>query len=370
MIVGFMTDPRVEKLAKLCINYSVGVKPHERVFIEGSVKALPLLKELYRECLKNDAYPYILPNAEVMDIFYKHAQEHQLKYVSPFNKFVLENADVHISIFCETNPKYLSNVDTKKIAKYSAARKYLLDIFMKRALEKKLRWNGLPFPIDAGAQEASMSLEEYEDFVYNSCLINKKDPIAEWKKVDRDQRSMCDFLNKTKTIRIIGEDTDLSFNSDGRKWINCSGQENMPDGELFTGPHENSVNGTIRFTFPGIYYSREIEDINLTFRNGKVVKAKAAKGDELLQQLLKLEGANRIGEASIGMNYGIIKFTKNMLFDEKMGGTIHLALGASIPESGGVNKSPIHWDILKDMKKGSEIYADGKIFYKNGKFVL
>jgi aminopeptidase len=144
----------------------------------------------------------------------------------------------------------------------------------------------------------------------------------------------------------------------------------MPDGEVFTGPIENSANGTIRFTFPGIFSSREIEDIKLTFKDGRVVKASAAKGDDFLQQTLKIEGANRLGETAIGTNYGITRFTKNMLFDEKMGGTVHMALGNSYPESGGKNTSAIHWDILKDMQKDGEIYADGKLFYKNGKFLI
>ncbi|MDH5754859.1 MAG: aminopeptidase, partial [Candidatus Bathyarchaeota archaeon] len=228
----------------------------------------------------------------------------------------------------------------------------------------------LPYPINAQAQEASMSLAEYEDFVYISCLVDKEDSISEWKKIHKQQEKICEFLNQVSEIRIVGEDTDLTFNVKGRKWINCSGKENMPDGEVFTGPIENSANGAIRFTFPGIVAGREVEDITITFRDGKVVKASAAKGDELLQQLLKIDGADRIGEAAIGTNYGITRFTKNMLFDEKMGGTIHIALGASIPESGGLNKSAIHWDILKDMKKDGEIYADRKLFYKNGKFLI
>ncbi len=215
-----------------------------------------------------------------------------------------------------------------------------------------------------------MALAEYEDFVYSSCLVDKEDPIAEWKKIHQQQEKICDFLNQVDEIHITGEDTDLTFNVMSRKWINCSGKYNMPDGEVFTGPIENSANGTIRFTFPGIFSGREVEDITVTLKDGKVVKASAAKGDKLLQQLLKIEGADHIGEAAIGTNYGITKFTKNMLFDEKMGGTIHMALGRSIPESGGLNKSAIHWDILKDMKKDGEIYADNKLFYKNGKFLI
>jgi aminopeptidase len=206
--------------------------------------------------------------------------------------------------------------------------------------------------------------------VYASCLINKKDPIAEWKKIHKEQERICNFLNKASKIRIVGEDTDLTFNTKGRKWMNCSGDKNMPDGEVFTGPVENSVNGRIRFTYPGIYMGREVEDISLVFKKGKVTRASAAKGENLLKELIKIKGADRLGEAAIGTNYGITRFTKNMLFDEKMGGTIHMALGNAYPQTGALNKSAIHWDILKDMKKNAEIYADNELFYKNGKFLV
>ena len=243
-----------------------------------------------------------------------------------------------------------------------------METFHKRVAEGKLRWTLLPFPASDGAQEASMSLPEYEDFVYKSCLVDKKDPISEWQKIHKEQEKVCSFLNKADKIHIVGEDTDLTFDVKGRTWMNCSGDKNMPDGEVFTGPIENSVNGKIRFTFPGIYMGKEIEDISLTFKNGKVAKATAAKGEDLLKEILKIKGANYVGETAIGTNYGITKFTKNMLFDEKMGGTIHLALGNAYSQTGALNKSAIHWDILKDMKK-SEIYADKVLFYKNGKFL-
>jgi len=365
-----MVDPRIEKLAKLCVHYSVDLKPKEKVLIQGSESAFSLINEIYKECLLSDTHPLIIPRLDVEYTYFKYAKEHQLTFVSPFEKFVAENIDVLIGIFCEPNPKRLSNIDPAKIKMHRSSRRELMEIFLRREAEGKWRWTGLPYPIDAQAQEAAMSLTEYEDFVYSSCLVDKEDPIAEWKKIRQQQQKICEFLNQASEIRIVGEDTDLTFHVKGRKWINCSGEKNMPDGEVFTGPIENSANGTIRFTFPGVYLGREVEDIALTFKDGKVVKASATKGDELLQQLLKIEGANRIGEAAIGTNYGITRFTKNMLFDEKMGGTIHIALGFSMPESKGVNKSAIHWDILKDMKKDGEIYADNKLFYKNSKFLV
>ena len=365
-----MVDQRIEKLAKLCVRYSVEVKPKEKVVIQGSALAFPLINEIYRECLLSDAYPYIIPKLDVAYTFFKHAKEHQLKFVSPFQKFVFENIDVSIGIWCQSNPKRLTNIDPVKIKMRRASRRELTEIFFKRTAEGKLKWTGFPYPINAQAQEASMSLAEYEDFVYSSCLVDKEDPIAEWKKIHEQQEKICDFLNQVDEIHVLGEDTDLAFNVKGRKWINCSGEDNLPDGEVFTGPIEDSANGAVGFTFPGIFSDREVEDVKLTFKDGKVVKASAAKGDELLQQLLKIEGADNIGEVAIGTNYGITRFTKNMLFDEKMGGTIHIAIGASIPETGGLNKSAVHWDILKDMKKDGEIYADGKLFYKNGKFLI
>jgi len=364
-----LVDQRVEKLAKLCVDYSVEVKPKEIVVIQGSDAAFLLMNELYRDCLLAGAHPYVMANMDVQYTFYTHAKEHQLKFVSPMDKFIVENMDVNIGIFCEPNPKRLTNVDAGKMRMRTAARKELGEIFFKRWGDGKLRWVGAPFPITSQAQEAGMALPEYEDFVYGSCLLDKRDPAAEWRRIHKEQDRICRFLNKKSEIRVVGEDTDLTFSTKGRTWINCSGKVNMPDGEVYTGPVEDSVNGTIRFTYPGLYMGKEVEDIKLTFKGGKVIRASAAKGEDLLKELLKIEGANHLGETAIGTNYAIKTFTKDMLFDEKMGGTIHMALGRGIPESGSVNQSAIHWDILKDMKRDAEIYADGKIFFKNGNFV-
>jgi aminopeptidase len=364
-----MADPRIESMARLGVQYSVNVKSGDEVLIQGSDQAFPLIKELYKECLLRDAHPISMPTIGVDYTFFKFAKEHQLKYLSPIEKFFVENVDVVINVFCEPNPKRLTNIESGKIAMFKASRKEIMDTVMKRMTEGKMRWMALPFPIAPQAQEAAMSLDEYEDFVYGSCMLDRTDPIAEWRNVQEQQKKICEYLNKANEIRVVGQDTDLSLNVKGRKWVNCCGKLNMPDGEVFTGPIEDSANGTIRFTFPGIVSGKEVEDIRLTFKDGRVVEAKASKGEDLLKQMLKLDGADRVGEFAIGTNYGITRFTKNMLFDEKMGGTLHMAIGASIPESGGLNKSALHWDILKDMRDG-EISADGKTFYKNGKFLI
>ena len=216
-----------------------------------------------------------------------------------------------------------------------------------------------------------MDLFSYADFVYKSLFLDKENPIEQWRKIQKKQDLLIDYLNNVKEIHVIGEDTDLLLSVEGRKWINCCGQRNLPDGEIYTGPVEDSINGHIRFTYPGIHMGKEVEDIYLEFKNGEIIKATAVKGEDILQELLKIENANRIGEFAIGTNYGVTKFTKNMLFDEKIGGTLHCALGLGFERTGSTNKSAIHWDILKDMKTpGSKIIADNKVIYEEGKWKI
>jgi len=305
------------------------------------------------------------------EILLKGGSEEQIKYVPESVKKAFETVDVLLSFFGGTNTRMLSNVNPEKLKLSAQGSSEITRIFFERVAKKELRWCGTMFPNQANAQEASMSVSEYEDFVYGAGYIDSKDPIAEWKKIEKKQEGICNILNGKKHLRIVSKDTDLKMSIEGRKWINCCGRVNFPDGEVFTGPVEDSVEGHIRFSFPGIYGGREIEDIQLTFDRGKVIKATAAKGQELLEQLLETDkGARYVGEIAAGTNYNIKKFTRHMLFDEKIGGTVHLAIGRSIPESLGKNQSAIHWDMLCDMKKGGKIYADGELVYKDGKFLI
>jgi aminopeptidase len=242
---------------------------------------------------------------------------------------------------------------------------------MQRSASGALRWCVAQFPTHADAQEANMSLADYEDFVYGACGLLDDDPVAYWRKIHIEQENAIARLTQCKTLRIIGEDTDLTMQVGGRTWVNSSGEANFPDGEIFTGPVENSANGHIRFSFPGIYAGKVIEDIRLRFEGGKVVEATAAQGQELLQALLATDqGASYLGEIGIGANFGITRHTRNMLFDEKIGGTVHLAVGGGYPETGSKNESAIHWDMLCDLRDGGEIYADGQLIYRSGRFQL
>lgn len=367
-----MPDLRIEKLAKLIVNYSLDIKKGDYLLIQGYALAQPLIKEVYREAIRKGANVDVNAKLQGLDeIFLKEASDEQLEFVSPYHKFYADNYTARLSLWGSYNEKGLSNVDPKKIQKRAAA---LRDINIKvsQRMGTDQKWCGTMFPTNANAQEANMSLEEYEDFVFKATFTDKEDPIMEWKKLSEMQDKVCKYLDTKKTLHIKSKDTDLKMSIEGRKWINCDGKLNMPDGEVFTTPVENSVEGYIRFSYPGIFMGSEIEDIRLEFREGRVVKASATKGEELLHALLDTdEGARYLGEIAIGTNYGIQKFTKHMLFDEKIGGTVHAAIGATpISTTGGKNKSSIHWDMLCDMKQGGEIYADGELFYKDGQFLF
>lgn len=367
-----MHDRRIDKLAKLLINYSLGIKKGQILVIQSTIQAEPLVEAAYREAIGAGAHVINLldlPNAQ--EIFFKTASAEQLEFISPLNELITENVDARLQIMAPYNTKALSGIDPKKIALRQRAGAALQTRFMERAAAGQLHWTLTGFPTNAAAQDANMSLQEYADFIFAAGLVDDEDPIARWQEIDGQQEKICRYFDDCSQLRIVSQDTDISMSIKGRKWINCSGHENFPDGEVFTGPVEDSVDGHIRFSFPGIYAGQEIEDIRLQFKDGKVVKATAAKGQELLESLLETDaGARYVGEVAVGTNFGIQRFTRNMLFDEKIGGTVHLALGASYPESGGKNKSGIHWDMLCDMRENGEIFADDKLVYKAGKFLL
>jgi aminopeptidase len=364
-------DNRLTKLARLIVQYSTEVQKNQQVKISGSTASEPLVRELYRAVLEAGAHPRVqmlLPDQQY--IFYNTAQDFQLDYTDPQMLYEAEHVDRILQIFPDLNPHELTAIDPAKQQKAALANGPIMEAVMKRWGDGSLRWCGTACPTPALAQEAHMSLEEYAEFVFDCMHLNDEDPVAFWKEFSARQDKICQRLDNIREMRYVGEDTDLRFNVAGRKWINCDGRLNFPDGEVFTGPVEDSVEGTIRFTYPGVIQGKEIEDIFLRFEQGKVVEASAAKGEELLQNVLDTDDGSRfVGEVAIGTNDKITRFTKNMLFDEKMGGTVHVAIGRGLPETGSNNVSTIHWDMLKDMKTGGEIYADGELIYQNGQFL-
>ena len=365
-------DKRLQKLAQLLVNYSLKLKKGQLLKIQGEVVSAPLMKAVYEEALKVGAYPYVQPLLpDIEETFYKKASKDQLGYISPVAKQEVNKIDALVVIWGNQNTRYLSGVDPKRQAISAKARKTILQRLFKRVADQSLSWVGTQFPTQADAQLAEMSLSDYEEFVYRAGNLHLPDPVKHWKKVETEQMRLVKILNRIDRLHVRSNNTDLKLRVKGRKWISCHGTENFPDGEIFTGPIENSAEGRIHFSFPATHSGRSVEDVSFEFKGGQVVRHSASKNEGYLKAMLELDaGARRVGEFAIGTNYQIKQATGNTLFDEKIGGTCHMAIGASIPESGGINKSAIHWDMVCDLKKNSEIVADGKVIYRNGKFTI
>ncbi len=365
-------DARTTQLAKVLVHYSLAVKKNDWVVISGAYLAEDLMRAAGLEVLAAGGHPTLTVSIpEFASLFMRGASDEQLSFVSPSDLLQYRKADKFLFIMGGWNSRAMTGIDPARTMLANKARHPLSETLMKRQASGAAAWVGTLFPTHSGAQEAEMALTEYEDFVYGAGQLHKKDPVAEWRKLSQRQARICQALGKVETLRVVGTDTDITFNVAGRKWINCDGHVNFPDGEVFTGPIEDSVEGRIRFSFPAIYSGRAVDNVRLTFKRGKVVDAAADKGEELLLKMLETDpGARRVGELAFGTNADIQRFTRNTLFDEKIGGTMHLALGASLPESGGKNHSAIHWDMVCDTRRGFTVYGDGRVIRKNGRFLL
>jgi aminopeptidase len=367
-----MTDARVEKLADVLVSYSVAVRPGDRVMVQGTTLAEPLLKEVYAKVLQAGGHPLMLVSLPGEDeLFFRHASDEQLQHVPEPVKLVMETYDARIAIRSAENTTALSSVDPVKMVLRSRSQEELMQTFMQRSASGELRWVVTLFPTSAYAQDAEMGLSEYEDFVYGACLPDMADPVGAWRRFSAWQQKIVDWLEGKERVHVIGQGTDLHLSIAGRTFINSDGRHNMPSGEVFTGPVEDSVEGHVYFSYPAIYRGREVTGVRLLFEGGQVVQASAEKNEEFLLQMLDTdEGSRYVGEFAIGTNKGITRFTGQILFDEKINGSFHMALGAGYPETGSENKSAIHWDMICDMGDGGEIWVDDQLLYKNGQFVI
>ena len=367
-----MTDPRVAKMAGLLVDCSVAIKAGDRVMVEGDSTSEPLLKAVYEKVLKAGGHPLVLcAPLEIEEIFYRNASDEQLKYVHQPRKLALESYDARIVVWGGANTKALTNVEPSRMAIHRKAQAELLKIVLKRSSTNEFRWVGALYPTNALAQDAEMSLSEYEDFVYGACLPDMADPAGYWRHFSTRQLRVINWLKGKAEVHIKGPETDLRLNITGRPFINCDGHNNMPDGEIFTGPVEDSAEGHVYFSYPAIYDGHKVTGVRLWFESGQVVKATAEKNEEFLHKTIDTDdGARRVGEFAVGTNEGITRFTREILFDEKIGGSFHLALGMGYPESGSKNESGLHWDMVCDLRQGGEIWVDGQLLYKDGKFVI
>jgi aminopeptidase len=367
-----MADYRIENLARTLVNYSVRVKEGDRVGIGGSVAAEALIREVGREVLRAGGHPVpmlALPGWEYL--FLSEASENQLKFTNPFFKMAQEEFEGYIHIHSDLNTRERANIPPETQAVRARAFAPVMETYMRRSAEGEFRWVLTIFPTPALAQDAEMALEEFEEFVYRATFADQADPIAAWQKVHDDQQKLVDWLRGKREVVAKGPNVDLKVSIEGRPFRNSDGDRNMPSGEIFTSPVEDSVEGWYRGSFPAINGGQEVLGVELNFEAGRVVEAKAERNESYLQQMLDLDDGSRVmGEFAIGTNMGIQKFTRNILFDEKMGGTMHIALGSGFPELGSQNTSGLHWDIITEMRDGGQIFVDDELFYDSGKFVV
>lgn len=367
-----MRDIRIERWAHTLVHYSLYLKEGETVVISSTPLAAPLIEAVYSEVLRVGAYPVVLLDLESLDeILLREGNEAQLTNISPATLAALEQANARLHISASGNPRALNGVDPARIAQRRSAGYALSQKLRQRESAGAFRWSGTLYPTSGFAQDAGMSLSEFEAFVFDVCFLNDPDPIARWQELAAKQQRLVDWLVGRKRVYVKGDGTDLTLSIEDRIFINSDGKRNFPSGEFFTGPVENSANGVIRFDIPTSYGGRTVEGVRLVFKEGKVVEASAQQGQAFLNQMLALdEGARYLGEFAFGNNPRVDRSTKNVLFDEKMGGTIHMALGASYPETGGLNQSALHWDMVCDLRTTGEVWIDDTLFLKDGTIVM
>ncbi len=356
-----MKDPRISRLADILVNYSVEVKSGDIVLISGVELAKPLIEEVYVKVIEAGAFPRLKLNlSSLQALFFKHAKDKHVDTLLEIDELDYKKADAIININAPGNVKELSATDPKKISRRMKA----MEPIKEYILGGGLRWVLVNYPTQGLAQEAAMSLEDYEDFVFSATNID-------WHEHSKSQDKIKKVFDAGSEVHIQGSGTDIKISIENRVGEKCDGHKNMPDGELFYAPVEDSAEGYITYDYPAIFSGQEVDKVYLEFKKGLVVKATAEKNQALLESVLDTdEGARRLGELGIGLNYGLDRFSKDILFDEKIGGTVHLAIGSAYPEIGGTNKSAIHWDMIKDLRKGGSLYLDGKLVQKDGKFLL
>jgi aminopeptidase len=357
-------DPR--PFADLLCGYCLDVRPGQQVLVRSTTAAEPLLLELQRAILEREAWPLLrveLPGETAA--FYEHARD---VHLDEFPRLALDEAkriDASLSIQAPTEAFELEGVDPARIARLARGRRDLRE----RIMEK--RWCTTLWPTEAAAQRAGMTFDDFSAFVERALFLDQPDPVGSWAGLSAFQAGLIDRVGGARQIRIEAEGTDLVLDVRGRRWVNSDGRRNMPSGEVFTGPVESSAEGRIRFDVPSGPPGRAVAGVELEFRGGEVVAARADEGDEHLQAALTTDdGARRLGELGIGTNFGIDRPIGAILFDEKIGGTVHLAIGRSYPETGGTNKSAVHWDLICDLRRGGRITADGEVVQQDGRFAV
>ncbi len=364
-----MPDPRLSRWAEVLVDYCVAAQPGDVVGVTGGVAAAALLRAIHGALVERGAHPVLVPTfPDLRADLLTAGDDEQLAFVPPTERFLRREADALITVLAETNIKSLSAVDAARQTLLARSRQELMAASMARAAAGEFRWSLTLWPTAAYAQDADLATDDFAELVLRACKLHEPDPIAAWRRLGAEQQRLIDRLAGADQVRLVGPDTDLTFAIGGRSWVNSDGKRNFPSGEIFTGPVEDSADGRVRFSFPANAGGREVADVRLRFERGAVVEASAAQNGEYLERALSTdEGARRLGEFAFGTNFDLTRFTKHTLLDEKIGGTVHLALGAGYPETGSVNRSAVHWDLVCDLRQGGRVEVDGVPFLVDGR---
>lgn len=367
-----MKDPRVDKLADLLVDYSLDIQPGQRVMLQGDIGGEPLMSAVMGKCLQKGAFPFFVPYySKYFENIFRYAKPDMFEGLLKPYKHLVETFDARVYIYGEQNTRVASQFDPDLVSRYYSEHSKVPNIMLEREAKCEMEWVASLFPTQAYAQDANMNLTDYEDFVYTACMPDPDDPVGYWKKVAARQEKAVEWFKGKKRVHVTAPGTDLTLSIEGRPFVNCACQENVPDGEIYTSPVENSANGFVHFTYPTLYEGFEVDNVRLEFKDGKVVKAAADKNEVFLLNKLDTDaGARYLGEFAIGTNEGINRFTGQILFDEKINGSFHIAVGHGFAESLCENESSVHWDMICDLRNGGEITVDGELFYKDGAFVI
>jgi aminopeptidase len=367
-------DNRIQNMARVLIHYSTEVKPGDRVLIRStSPAAQPLCQALYAEALRAGGLPSVYLHMSQEDAIALESSDNpdQLSYLNPMLKLMYDEAEVIIRIEAAENVRDRSQYPVTLQRARALSHNRLIEVQMERQGAGTLRRCTTQFPTFGYAQNAGMSLRQYENFVFKACKVDLDDPVAAWGEVYAMHERLIDWLKGKHRLSVRSDHIDLEMVIAGRVFKNAGGKENFPDGEIFTGPVEDSVNGWVRFTYPAYYQGNEVKGVELEFRDGRVVRAQSETNQDYLVSVLDTDAGSRtLGEFAIGTNRDIKEFTGSILFDEKIGGTVHMAVGQGYAETGSTNRSAVHWDMICDMRQGGEIRVDGELFYKDGEFVV
>ena len=367
-----MADQRVQNFARLLVEYSVDIQPGDRVLLETTILGEELMLELYKQILEHGGHPYsYIEHPAQREVLLTIGGEEQIRHVDQLKSLAYENFESRIRVWSESNTKATGNVKPEKQSALLEAESPVLKTQFRRGADETFKWLTTMTPTQAYAQQAGMGFEEYKDFFYGAAHAVEDDPVAYWKQIKANQAKYAEAFAGHDKVEVRGPNVDLSLSIKGRNWVSSYGKHNMPDGEVYTGPVEDSLNGWVRYNYPAQYRSTVVEGAELKFKDGKVIEANARSNQDFLRQVLKTdEGASYVGEFAIGLNDDIDRFTGFILLDEKIGGSFHMALGAGYPQTGSKNESAIHWDMICDLRTDSEILVDGEVFYKDGKFVI